>query len=641
MLLLLCAITIVHADINGVYNNGCPKDTSIEKLLPHENCDQYYQCFHGALIARFCPSGLHFNNKLQKCDWTADVNCDEKQEEDNKLPEPTQGLDYGNPSHASLICASADSNGALVAHENCNQFYKCSFGKPIVLTCATNLLFNYVTAKCDSPNKVDCDDRAKNGDGNYDVTKVDVLRGSRSNAIVRGNSDPSQALTLCAAPGSDGVLVAHENCNQFYKCFSGQPVALACPTNLFYNPSMEYCDWPRNVNCSDRKIPENEDSNENTENGGQSNESEESESSSHESDDDSTNADNAAPEARATCAAFKSDGILIAHENCNQFYKCSGGRPVTLDCPGILMFNPDKDFCDWPYNVDCGDRIKPANNGNEPDTNHNGNDNTTPEGQFVGNHSDPSEALNICASQDSDGVLVAHENCNQFYKCHDGRPVALTCPANLLYNPDKDYCDWPTHVECGNRVISEHESDENSIENENESSNGHGSGNNHSNPNDAPAICAAENSDGLLIAHENCNQYYKCFAGKPIVLFCQLNLLYNPSKEYCDWAHNVDCGNRVLPGHENNNSGEGSDNSNVVTKLCSNSPEGDIIPHENCSQFYKCYSGKSYPMDCPPGLYFNPTNKVCDWPTNVQCGDRIEVHSFNKHAIARRALKYL
>lgn len=56
---------------------------------------------------------------------------------------------------------------------------------------------------------------------------------------------------------------------------------------------------------------------------------------------------------------------LLVHPDCNKFYKCAYGQPVELDCWGDLFFNINTWECDWPANVDCGDRNIP---GQEPET---------------------------------------------------------------------------------------------------------------------------------------------------------------------------------------------------------------------------------------------------------------------------------
>uniref|UniRef100_A0A5S6QJJ4 Chitin-binding type-2 domain-containing protein n=1 Tax=Trichuris muris TaxID=70415 RepID=A0A5S6QJJ4_TRIMR len=39
----------------------------------------------------------------------------------------------------------------------------------------------------------------------------------------------------------------------------------------------------------------------------------------------------------------------------------------------------------------------------------------------------------------------------------------------------------------------------------------------------------------------------------------------------------------------------------------------------NCSSFYQCAHGHPYKMNCQPGLVFNPSASVCDWPANHSC----------------------
>uniref|UniRef100_A0A2H1VW28 SFRICE_035156 n=1 Tax=Spodoptera frugiperda TaxID=7108 RepID=A0A2H1VW28_SPOFR len=144
--------------------------------------------------------------------------------------------------------------------------------------------------------------------------------------------------------------------------------------------------------------------------------------------------------ANSSCA---DDDQFLPHENCNQFYVCMSGEKIQLFCPNGLMYNTELETCDWHENVDCGDRLIPDEVGDENDQP------TQPGGN---NFDDPSEAPAICAADNSDGILIAHENCNQFYKCGAGRPIALECPENLLYNPEKEFCDWPANVDCGDRV---------------------------------------------------------------------------------------------------------------------------------------------------------------------------------------------
>lgn len=166
-------------------------------------------------------------------------------------------------------------------------------------------------------------------------------------------------------------------------------------------------------------------------------------------------------------------------------------------------------------------------------------------------------ASSACAGENSEGLLVAHENCNQFNQCNAGVPVVLNCPTGLMFNVISQLCDWPENVNCGGRPIVEGNGGNDSNENGNDSGNGDdndsGNGDNgvwkpengYDDPSQAPAICAAEGSDGVLVAHEICAHFYKCFEGRPVELGCPLSLKYNPKLESCDWPQNVDCAGRT------------------------------------------------------------------------------------------------
>ncbi|CAL4154179.1 unnamed protein product [Meganyctiphanes norvegica] len=43
---------------------------------------------------------------------------------------------------------------------------------------------------------------------------------------------------------------------------------------------------------------------------------------------------------------------------------------------------------------------------------------------------------------------------------------------------------------------------------------------------------------------------------------------------------------------------------------------------EDCSKFCECSGGTAYVHNCLPGLYFDATLNVCNWPVNVDCGSR-------------------
>ncbi|GIZ00821.1 uncharacterized protein CEXT_417521, partial [Caerostris extrusa] len=96
-----------------------------------------------------CQSGLHFNAKLNVCDYPDKAGCDsEIVEKPDKIPKI--GIDGQCPKEDS-------ENPVLLPHKNCTKFYMCHNGVPLVKSCQTGLHFNAKLNVCDYPDKAGCD----------------------------------------------------------------------------------------------------------------------------------------------------------------------------------------------------------------------------------------------------------------------------------------------------------------------------------------------------------------------------------------------------------------------------------------------------------------------------------------------------
>ena len=42
-----------------------------------------------------------------------------------------------------------------------------------------------------------------------------------------------------------------KDCDSFYKCANGVPQAFECPPGLYFDPKLNVCNWPENVDCID------------------------------------------------------------------------------------------------------------------------------------------------------------------------------------------------------------------------------------------------------------------------------------------------------------------------------------------------------------------------------------------------------
>ncbi|XP_053611405.1 peritrophin-1-like [Plodia interpunctella] len=204
------------------------------------------------------------------------------------------------------------------------------------------------------------------------------------------------------------LLLPHEDCDKFYKCTYGEPVTQLCPPGLLYNIGLEQCDWSNEVDCGDRNLPEEGDS-EDTTDGAETepepvpepeseseesvepeqpeSESEESteppqpESESDESEEpsqseseevvvpeqpESESEEVIQPESEESTQEpeleFLENGcpvspfvhwLLPSQEDCNQFYYCVFGEKQPRQCSSSLHFNPVLQVCDFPWNAGC------------------------------------------------------------------------------------------------------------------------------------------------------------------------------------------------------------------------------------------------------------------------------------------------
>ncbi|XP_045538805.1 peritrophin-1-like [Papilio machaon] len=152
--------------------------------------------------------------------------------------------------------------------------------------------------------------------------------------------------------------------------------------------------------------------------------------------------------------------VLLEHELCNKFYKCSFGSPVEMSCADGLFFNHELGICDWKHNVDCGDRNIPddkptsgEDDGGDDDDKGDGNENDDVETDVCaipGKDVPESGVLeNGCPIDPTVHWLLPHEeDCNKFYYCVNGAKIEQQCFGPLHFNSRLQVCDLPTNACC-------------------------------------------------------------------------------------------------------------------------------------------------------------------------------------------------
>jgi Chitin binding Peritrophin-A domain len=108
-------------------------------------------------------------------------------------------------------------------------------------------------------------------------------------------------------------------------------------------------------------------------------------------------------------------------------------------------------------------------------------------------------------------------------------------------------------------------------------------------------VCAGK-PDGFFVNDlSSCGAYFSCKDGIGVPLKCPNGLYFDEAKQACNYPDQVSC--------------------------VSCPPEGIHTQPDlfNCTRFVLCYGGVQIPMECAPGLRFDPTTGQCGLAANVPC----------------------
>ncbi|KAI4467480.1 chitin binding peritrophin-a [Holotrichia oblita] len=539
----------------------CPSNNNAVVLLPDdENCQIFYQCDWGTPVLKYCTASLNFNAITYECDYPENVNCD-RSGVVNPQPEGTGPLVEcpTNSNYATYIPDKSD----------CTIYYVCNFGKPIQQKCPDGLYYDGTIWACTYENQAKCYTYVPI-DEDTGVTEVEDNEEEEEEEVEVEGSGPIG--TCPELTGDVDVLLPDgENCGIFYKCDNGIPVLMQCPDDLYFNTETDECDYPENVNCDrtgggDVTPP--------TEEGG----------------------------ATGPVISCPSDGVYLPDKtDCTVYYVCSFGNAIPMKCPDGLYYDGTIWGCTYEYDAVCYTY--------EPKDSEETGPGQVPEG---------SGPIGTCPeiTGEVDVLLPDGENCAIFYKCANGVPVAMDCPAGLNFNTKTDQCDYPENVNCDRTAGTDEE--DNKEEESDETIVGSGP------IGTCPEVTG--DVDVLLPDGENCGIFYKCAHGVPVAMACPAGLYFNTNTDQCDYPENVNC-DRTAGTDEEEDEIEEENSKETITGSgpIGTCPEvtGDVdvlLPDgENCGIFYKCANGVPVAMNCPAGLNFNTKTDQCDFPENVNC----------------------
>ncbi|XP_011269203.1 extensin-like [Camponotus floridanus] len=115
-------------------------------------------------------------------------------------------------------------------------------------------------------------------------------------------------------------------------------------------------------------------------------------------------------------------GQYPSPKSCANYLNCWDDVVIEQTCLNGLLFNDVAGYCDFPFNVNCGDRPPATPKPSLP-----------PESKYC---PDPNERYR------------SSTNCSEFYVCVAGKPTKFSCPRSLVYNDVLNVCDYLRNVDC-------------------------------------------------------------------------------------------------------------------------------------------------------------------------------------------------
>ncbi|XP_057371446.1 probable endochitinase [Daphnia carinata] len=265
-------------------------------------------------------------------------------------------------------------------------------------------------------------------------------------------------------------------------------------------------------------------------------------------------------------------------ERCEQYYTCYPGAPATLwQCYSDYLFDLRYSGCNFPYDTDCGDRLRPG------------------ETTVATTRSPP-------FSCPDNGYYPVSACSDQYYLCVEGDVYPQVCPDGSVFDPNLLYCVMPDQVPtCGATTSSSPTTTGSSITTTVQS---------HTTP--TPIVCEA---DGFY-AFEPCQTvYYACVNGVAYFQECPNGWIFVEAESKCRRPEETDCFDSTTTMATPTTTVNNCDVTTVAPSdfVCPNN-ETDFLPiyPGACSaKYYTCYVGVAYPQECQQGYIFDAPTRTC------------------------------
>ncbi|KAJ8878089.1 hypothetical protein PR048_022556 [Dryococelus australis] len=402
--------------------------------------------------------------------------------------------------------------------------------------------------------------------------------------------------------GTNQYLPNPDSCSSYYECSNGLPYLMPCPTGEDFSPTLLVCTDPEEANCGTLVTVA------------------------------TTSSAITIPIATGpTSSHFPqyycppvdgSSAYLYPNPlSCSSFYMCNGGKLQIIQCPQGLEYSVTERVCLYSYAAKCDLSNLPTfpNGPTTPATCQATTTTFAPAGPTPNYY---------CPEVDgaTSYIYANPYSCSSYYMCAAGKLYQFQCPVGLEFSITERVCTFADFAKCELNHIPSYPTG----------------------PTEAPGVSnptAAPTTEPLPIYYcpevdslvnyiypspHSCSSYYMCAGGTLHLFQCPSGLQYSVSNRVCVSPALAKCDLNNLPSYPTGpTEAPGVSNpTGVVSTRPTPSyycPEVDgantyiYASPFSCSSYYMCAEGKLYLFQCPGGLEFSVSDRVCAFPYVAKC----------------------
>ncbi|XP_076241161.1 uncharacterized protein LOC143183499 [Calliopsis andreniformis] len=230
----------------------CPLKGSHENVtLPHEcSCVNYYLCKDSKAVLQQCEEGTVYDREKQACEDSKKVNCEKSTPELETTPIkvltniPTDVISITSLTNGPKDRCPPTGRVKIADETDCTAYWLCKNGEIVYHAwCQSGHFFN--------PQVAECDLITESSGCNGTVTPTQTTPTQTTPTETTPTETTPELDPDCLPLNCKGTIRFPDTsyCSKYIQCVDGRKETRMCPEGLKYNPEIEMCDLPQNVNC--------------------------------------------------------------------------------------------------------------------------------------------------------------------------------------------------------------------------------------------------------------------------------------------------------------------------------------------------------------------------------------------------------